>query len=258
MKTPNPENVNYKDLMQARRDGLVVQSEQECREEQFQVIENEIERRQRLFDGFYGSVVSQKQRNEYYAVIDRECRKGKAERGEFYPKMVREKMQYVRLLLSELRQLGVSENALEDLLRPERPISRIYITHDYRIFLPEFHDVEVQLRPLAKSVFILFLRHPEGIVLKEMGNHFLELMQIYSAILGPKFREAEAKISIRRICNPLDNSINEKISRIHEALRKILDETIAMQYFIQGKRSGVRQILLPQVLINWEVLREFV
>lgn len=246
-------SADYKSLMKARKEGLIVQSERECREEQYRVMENHIRHRQSLFDDFYGSMVSQCERNEYYAVIDRERRKSESEQNSFYPKSVRNKMQHVRQLLVELRELGVEEKVLMDLLRPERPISRLYITTDYRIFLPEFENLEVQLGPLPKAVFILFLRHPEGIVLKEIGDYFLELLEIYKVVMGSKFREARAKVSLERICNPFTNSLNENISRIHEALRNLLDDAVADFYFIKGKRSEARQILIPQRLVNWEM-----
>lgn len=248
-KTPK---TDYKTMMNAREAGLLVQSEREFREEQDNVLQNHIRSRQALFDDLYGGMVDQKQRNEFYNVIDKERRKRAKETDAFYPKIVRKKMEIVRQLVGELRDLGVNEASILDLMMPERPISRIYITADYRIFLPEFNNVEVNFGPLPKSVFILFLRHPEGIVLKEMADYFQELMQIYKGVVGPRFREAKAKLGLTRLCNPLDNSLNEKISRIHEGLRKILDDTIAPSYFIQGKRGDARQILIPQRLICWE------
>lgn len=252
MKKQDPDT-NYTSLMNARKEGLLVQTEREFREEQDRVLQSHIKHRQSLFDEFYGDIATQKERNEIYTVIDRERRKNDKEKSEFYPKAVRNKMQTVRNLIAELRELGVEEAALSDLVRPERPISRLYITADYRIFLPEFEGKEVVLGPLPKAVFILFLRHPEGIILKEMGFYFTELLNIYKGIQGRKFQERKARLSLSRICDPLDNSLNEKISRIHEGLRNVLDETLAASYFIVGKRCEARQILIPQTLINWEM-----
>lgn len=250
MKEQDAPQTDYKSMMKAREEGLIVQSERECREEQTRVMENEIRHAQSLFDNLYGDMVTQKQRNEYYNVIARERRKRENANADFYPKTVRKKMQHVRLLIDELRELGVHEVAITDLLRPERPISRLYITPDYRIFLPEFNNLEVQLGPLPRTVFILFLRHPEGIVLKEINDYFAELLEIYKVVMGQKFKESKLA-SLQRMCDPLSNSLNENISRIHDYLRTILDETIAASYFICGKRAEARQILIPQALINW-------
>lgn len=257
MKKQENTTVGYNDLMTARKEGLLVQTEREYRAEQYKVMQNHIRSRQDLFDSFYGGLVDQKLRNEYYAVIDRECRRSESEKNAYYPKAVRQKMQHVRELLAELRELGVHQDSLADLLRPERPISRLYITADYRIFLPEFDNKEVPLGPLPKTVFILFLRHPEGIVLKQIGDYFSELVEIHRVVMGAKYKESKARASLQRICNPLTNSLNEKISRIHEALRSILDETIALHYFICGKKSEPKQILLPQGLVNWETAAAF-
>lgn len=245
-------DTNYKTMMKARKDGLLVQSEREFREEQESVMQNHIQHRQNLFDSFYGDSVSQPERNEFYMVIERERRKRAKEEGDFYPKAVRNKMQQVRELIAELRDMGVNENALTELVRPERPISRIYITTDYRIFLPEFDNLEVKLHPLPKTVFLLFLRHPEGIVLKQIGDYFVELCEIYKGVKGRSYNEAKAQKSLASICNPISNRLNEKISRIHEGLCEILDETIAANYYIQGQRGEVKQILIPRALINWQ------
>lgn len=251
MKEQETPKTDYSSMMKARKEGLVVQSEREFREEQTRVVENNIRHAQNLFDNLYGGMVTQKQRNEYYNVIARERRKRENANADFYPKTVRKKMQHVRQLVEELRQLGVHEASITDLLRPERPISRLYITPDYRIFLPEFNNLEVQFGPLPRAVFILFLRHPEGIVLKEINDYFSELLDIYKVVMGPKFKESKALSCLARICNPTTNSLNENISRIHDYLRTILDETIAASYYICGKRAEARQILIPQALINW-------
>lgn len=242
----------YSSLMKARKEGIFVQSEQEYRREQYRIVENQISRRQRMYEAYYGDLVEEKERIGYYTLIDRKYRGMADGKTTLYPEAIMERMRYIRQQIAELRELGVSEESLMELMRPERTLSRLYITADYRIFLPEYNNVEVKLLPLSKAVFILFLRHPEGIVLKEIGDYFSELWHIYKTVMGCKFSETRAKISIAKLCDPFDNSINEKISRVHESLRKILEEPIAEQYYINGGRSEVRQILLPQTLINWE------
>lgn len=241
---------NYSSLMKARKEGLLVQSEREYREERYRVVENQINNRQQLFEQYYGDVVSQKERNDYYMFIDRLYRGLIADSNVLYPEAVMEKIRQVRHMVAELRQLGVNENTIAELTKEEKTLSRLFITSDYRIFLPEYNNAEVKLHPLPKALFILFLRHPEGIVLKEMADYFTELLSIYKVIVGDKYQE-KAKRSLERICNPLDNSINEKISRINEVLRQLMDEAIAVQYFISGKRNEARQIMLPQTLISW-------
>lgn len=255
IRTKMEEMLTFQDLMQAKEDGLVVQTERELREEQFRVTESEIERRLQMYERYYGKFVSQEERNDYYVYIDRKIR-GKNVNMGVYPEQIRDKMRQVRALIGELSEMGVNDDTLMDLLRPQRHISRIYITSDYRIFLPDFNDMEVSLTPLPRAVFILFLRHPEGIVFKEIGDYFLELLQIYRIIMGKRFNELRARQSLATLCDPLKNSLNEKCSRIREKFFEVLSPDAAPLYCIDGVRSQPKRINIPTALINWEAKYE--
>ena len=151
---------DYRTLMKARKEGLLVQSEQEYRREQYLILENQIRRRQAMYEQYYGPCVTEKERIDYYALIDRKYRGMLDEKNALYPERVRAEMDRVRALIDNLRELGVSEESIGELMRPARPLSRLYITSDYRIYLPEYGNAEVTLGPLPKAVFILFFRHP--------------------------------------------------------------------------------------------------
>ncbi|MCQ2293510.1 MAG: hypothetical protein MJZ54_05705 [Bacteroidaceae bacterium] len=239
-------------MMQLRKDGLVVQTEREIREEKYRIIEAEIQRRLDMYERYYGKFVSQEERNDYYVYIDRKIRGKEITDGGFYPEAIREKMLQVRQLITELFEMGVDESVLADLIRPQRTLSRLYITHDYRIFLPEFNNQEVDLSPLPRAVFILFLHHPEGIVFKEIGDYFVELLSIYKVIMGSRFNELRARASLTALCDPMKNSLNEKCSRIREKFFEILSPDAAPLYCIDGVRSQPKRIMLPSALVKWE------
>lgn len=231
---------------------MVVQTERELREEQYRVMDAEINKRLKLYDEYYGRFVSQEERNDYYFYIDRKIRGKNVSQG-IYPESVRDKMVQVRTIIGELSEMGVSEDVLQDLLRPQRRLSRIYITSDYHIFLPDYNNIEVELTPLPKAVFLLFLRHPEGIVFKEIGDYFLELLGIYRIILGEKFNELRARDSLATLCDPLKNSLNEKCSRIREKFYEIISPDAAPLYCIDGVRSQPKRVNLPPALVEWEI-----
>lgn len=242
---------NFSELMQVRKEGLVVQTEREMREERYRVIEAEIQRRLDMYERYYGKFVSQEERNDYYVYIDRKIR-GKEIQDGMYPMAIREKMLQVRQLITELAEMGVDEEVLADLTRPQRSLSRLYITADYRIFLPEFGNIEVDLSPLPRAVFILFLHHPEGIIFKEIGDYFMELLSIYKTIMGRHFNELRARASLASICDPMKNSLNEKCSRIREKFFELLTPDAAPIYCIDGVRSQPKRIMLPSALVKWE------
>lgn len=133
-------------------------------------------------------------------------------------------------------------------------ISRLLIAKDYRLILSDFNNLEVRMTPLPKAVFFLFLRHPEGILLKQLPEYRKELLTIYQQ-LAYKETVEEVQRSINELVNPRSNSINEKCSRIKEAFIKLIDSPIAEHYFVTGQRAKPKKIGIAASpdLINWEV-----
>ena len=46
--------------------------------------------------------------------------------------------------------------------------------------------MEITMEPLIKAVFLLFLKHPEGIMFKELPEYRRELAEIYGRIKGAR------------------------------------------------------------------------
>ena len=91
-------------------------------------------------------------------------------------------------------------------------LSRLVITKDYRFLLADYQK-EVELQPVHKAVYLLFLAHPEGIEFKRLGDYRDELTRYYMATA--KLLDKEKIVEgVDHLVNPLDNAINEKCSRI--------------------------------------------
>ena len=60
-------------------------------------------------------------------------------------------------------------------------LSRLQITKDYRFILVDYQNREVELQPVHKAVYLLFLAHPEGIEFKRLGEYRDELTRYYMA-----------------------------------------------------------------------------
>lgn len=153
--------------------------------------------------------------------------------------------------IKALKQRGVSAYILEQLINKPEKLSRLVITSDYRILLPDYNNMEIQMTPLVKAVYLLFLRHPEGIVFKHLMDYREELIDIYKKIKGVRWIFIQTH-SIDDVTNPMKNSINEKCARVREAFITRFDERLARYYIITGERGEPKRITLPQDLIEWE------
>lgn len=157
----------------------------------------------------------------------------------------------VRERVARLQQYGVSRNLLLKMIEGKPKISRLVITKDYRIILPGYGNIEIKMEPLNKAVYLLFLRHEEGIIFKHLPDYEQELLEIY-AKLKPMGINDKVRKSISDICNPCLNSINEKCARIRGAFISQFDESLAKNYFITGYRGFPKGIKLPRKLVVWE------
>lgn len=112
-------------------------------------------------------------------------------------------------------------------------LSPLVITEDYRFLLPGYGNREVQLSPIHKALYMLFLNHPEGIEFKNLVDYREELFVLYRKI-GNRIDQDKMIETVNRLVNPLDNAINEKCSRIKAAFSDLMDEYQADYYIINS------------------------
>ena len=150
--------------------------------------------------------------------------------------------QEVRRLVGELQTEGRYDLLLKAIgvplleeLRIEAAkgrLSRLVITEDYRFILEDYHQ-EVELQPVHKAVYLLFLAHPEGIEFKRLADYREELTRYYMATAKIMDKEKVME-SVDHLINPLDNAINEKCSRIKKVFLELMDEYTASYYIISS------------------------
>ena len=150
--------------------------------------------------------------------------------------------------IKKLRLYGVSEIAIKALFQKEQKLSRLVITDDYRIILPDYGNMEIRMEPLPKAVYFLYLRHPEGLMFKELPGYRDEFMEIYRRLTNR--RDAVALRSAERVLDPTNNSINEKCSRIREAFISRFDDTLACKYYITHYHHYKKHIQLDRSLVD--------
>lgn len=160
-------------------------------------------------------------------------------------------LEEVKERVDRLEQCGFSRKLLMKMIIEKPKLSRLVVTKDMRIILPDYNNIEIKMEPINKAVFILFLRHPEGVVFKELPDYRKELAEIYQKI-KPLGLNERALQSIEDVTNPLLNSINEKCARIRGAFVSQFDEDLAQYYYIFGPRGEAKKILLSRDLVVWE------
>jgi len=161
-----------------------------------------------------------------------------------------------------LRAIGVP--LLEELRieAARSKLSRLVITEDYRFVLADYNNKEVELQPVHKAVYMLFLAHPEGIEFKRLADYREELLGYYLRTARMMDREKIVE-SVDKLTNPLDNAINEKCSRIKKVFLDMMDEYRASYYIIGShtkKHIGgrvwferLKLITLPREIVEFRV-----
>lgn len=192
------------------------------------------------------------------------------ETGHHTPEELAEQLRHLAMQLQAagrtdllLKAIGVP--MLEELRieAAKGQLSRLVITKDYRFVLADYDNREVELQPVHKAVYLLFLTHPEGIEFKRLADYREELTRYYMATA--KMMDKEKIIEgVDHLVNPLDNAINEKCSRIKKAFLELMDEYRASYYIISSHTQKhiagssrvwyerLKVIKLPRGLVNVE------
>ena len=154
-----------------------------------------------------------------------------------------EKATQVKLLSTDLLAEGRTDLLLKAISVPvleqlrieaaRATLSPLVITKDFRFILPNYGNKEVMLSPIHKSLYMLFLNHPEGIEFKNLIYYREESLAIYNDV-GNRVGPDKMVETVNRLTNPLDNAINEKCSRIKAAFSDLMDEYQADYYIINS------------------------
>lgn len=146
-------------------------------------------------------------------------------------------------ITARLEQLGCK--------RVIRKPDRILVTRDMRILIPSRNNLEIHLQPLPKALFLLYLRHPEGLAFKEIPSYSDELLQLYLKVSPRTDREAIVD-SIRKMLEPGRNTLSVNCSRLAASLERYFEDPVLQDYIIKGEQGEVRQIALDRRYVEWE------
>ena len=154
--------------------------------------------------------------------------------------------------VKKLRLMGMSLTSIYDLIEENEIISRLYITDDHRLFLPDYNNMEVVMAPQYKAVYLLFLSHPEGIILKQLETYHIELENRFKQVFGYKVLPPKEVQRINTLEYPGNNQISVVLTRIREAFERCIDKHLAKNYLIAGRAGGLYKLQLKEELIEFE------
>lgn len=154
---------------------------------------------------------------------------------------------------SQLRELGLTGDALRFLLGQQKSYSSMLIDRHARILLKDY-GCEIKMDDKTKALYFLYLRHPEGIAIKDLPSHIEELMDLYQSVSGRGDKDA-MRLTVENLADPFQNNANISLSRIKKAFVEAFDDDLAKAYYVTGERGGVRRIALNRSLVTWETIR---
>ena len=158
----------------------------------------------------------------------------------------------VKEKVRKLRAYGVEEAEIVAAMEDEELFPQLVVTKEYNIILLYGEKkVKVEMEPLVKAIYLLFLSHPEGIVLKFLPDYRKELMKLY-LLLRPAGLTERVEKSIIDVTSSTSNSINEKCTRIRKIFSGVLPKSVARYYAITGKRGEAKKIDLVRANVIWE------
>lgn len=159
-----------------------------------------------------------------------------------------------KMLLQAPTFMGIYDAVRNKPAISSNPLPPILVRMDaYRPYEIRIKNKEIKFEPLQKSLYLLFLKYPDGINLSHLSDYKNTLSDIYLSISNFE-NTSVMRNSINRICNPIDNSLNEKISRINRTVYDFF-QPLGIDpntYRIIGKRGEPKMIMAAKDLVIWE------
>ena len=150
----------------------------------------------------------------------------------------------------ELAYTGVHKIIIDTILKfhSNEGLSRLRISSDKgRIYLVDRNNAEVKVQTIGRALYILYLRHEEGIALTELSDYRDELLDIYASISSYNDM-ARLRKTVDNLVDFVGSTINPLLSRIKKSFTVLMGEQ-AKDYLIEGNVSEGKRVNLPRSLV---------
>ena len=119
-----------------------------------------------------------------------------------------------------------------------------------RIFLTDLGDLEINLNPKERALYLLYLHHPEGIMRSHLIDHKIELRTYYAMFSQQPSNELIDE-AISRLTDVTDNNMNEVMARIRAKFRQCVGDQQFEDYSIMATPEGTHKIRLNRELVKF-------
>lgn len=156
-------------------------------------------------------------------------------------------MEELRITYERLADEGITKEMARQKLWDMEQVSRVDVSKPGCVRLVDF-GVTINLTPLQCTLYILFLRHDEGIALKQLGNYTDELIELMMKQQHSEYVNSNRIYTIiENLTDPTHGYVNQVVSKIRHAFCEALHtDDAARHYYINGSRNSLYRIPLSR------------
>ena len=146
---------------------------------------------------------------------------------------------YIRLM-----EKGMDDDAIRALVFGKDNPKRIIYRHRSDLILPTEGNVSIKFTPMERTIYLFFLKHPEGVIVEEMWEHYDELCELYSeeSIYNDVSTNENA---VDSLCEDDRNTFYTNLSRIKRKLVDKIGKRAAKAFAITKDQDRRYRIHIP-------------
>ncbi|MDC1244974.1 hypothetical protein N8Z79_05930 [Crocinitomicaceae bacterium] len=164
-----------------------------------------------------------------------------------------------RVYMNQLIQImeGVRLNLLfRDRSKYLRTNSRLeFREQNHHMFLTDLGDLQVNLNPKERALYLLYMRHPEGISRTNVVDYKNELKSYYKWLSNSSSSD-QIKMSVDLLVDASDDNFIQVLSRIRRKFKDTVGQEQYKTYSIESY-DGIYKITLDRELISFDEKAKF-
>ena len=164
-----------------------------------------------------------------------------------------------RVYMNQLMQImdGVRSNLMfRDRSKYLRTNSRLeFREQNHYMFLTDLGDLQVNLNPKERALYLLYMRHPEGISRTNVVDYKNELKSYYKWLSNSSSSD-QIKMSVDLLVDASDDNFIQVLSRIRRKFKDTVGQEQYKTYSIESY-DGIYKITLDRELISFDEKAKF-